>query len=124
MRATAPLRGSSRYPTSRIAADRMSAATAVRTAAGVESATTPGARSAATAVGAPTAVRTTTVKSPATMGTVPTATGVGTAAAMRATAVRTAAAGTTVRSSMLSERRVWSESECERYNRCKQETYG
>jgi hypothetical protein len=43
-----------------------------------------------------------------------------------ATAVRAAAVGATVRpsSAMLTERRVRRASERERYNRCKQETYG
>jgi hypothetical protein len=127
MRATAPLRGASGYPTSRIAADRMSAATpvraaagigtaaAVRAAAGVESATTAGTTPTATGMGTATAVRT------AAVGTMSTATATGTAAA-----VRTAAVGATVRtlSAMLSKSLVRGAGERDRYNRGKQEIYG
>jgi hypothetical protein len=110
-RSTAPLLGCSWCPAARVAAERMSAAYAVGTAAAVESSATAAAGTTSTAAG---------------LGA---SSGVGTAPV--GTATKTAAVGATVRTAtvrtfsvMLSERGVRVASEGERCNRCKQEPYG
>jgi hypothetical protein len=138
-RATAPLRGCRRRRATRITAGRMSAASAVRTAAAVESSATAaaGTTSTAAAVGTPTSVRTaavgTAVKTAAVGAPVRTATtveftaaGVPVAATMRTTAVGPAMGTAAVRtfSAMLRERGVGGGSEGEYSNGCKQDACG
>jgi hypothetical protein len=138
-RATAHLGGCGWRPTTRITADRMSAANAVRSAAAVESSASAAAGTTSTAagVGTSTAVSTaavgTAVKTAAVGAPVRTATtveftaaGVAMAATMRTTAVGPAMGTAAVRtfSAMLRERGVRGANEGERSNRCKQDAYG
>jgi hypothetical protein len=131
-RATAPLRGCGWSPNTRMLANRMPAASAVRTAAGAQSTVAAGTAPTSTAVRTSIAVGT-AVKAAAVRATVRTATtveftpaGVAMAATTRTTAVGATVGTAAVRTfpSILTERWIGVAREYEHNNRGKQDAYG